>query len=88
VAIGAEKRVWRLAVIDTPVMAQGRYLLGSWGYGAKLFDRETVVVQASTEHGQNFIEGTVTIKATERIGLACDRPESFVFGTFTPYAGA
>ncbi|MBG0818979.1 phage major capsid protein [Planomonospora sp. ID82291] len=88
VAIGAEKRVWRLAVIDTPVMVQGKFLLGSWGYGAKLFDRETVVVQASTEHGQNFIEGTVTIKATERIGLACDRPESFVYGTFTPYVAA
>lgn len=88
VAIGAEKRVWRLAVIDTPVMAQGRYLLGSWGYGAKLFDRETVVVQPSTEHGSNFIEGTVTIKATERIGLSCDRPESFVFGAFTPYSGS
>ncbi|MFC4014615.1 phage major capsid protein [Nonomuraea purpurea] len=87
VAIGAEKRVWRLAVIDTPAMVQGRYLLGAWGYGAKLFDRETVVVQASTEHGQNFIEGTVTIKATERIGLATDRPESFVFGSFTPYSG-
>ncbi|MFG6197764.1 phage major capsid protein [Nonomuraea sp. JJY05] len=88
VAIGAEKRVWRLAVIDTPAMVQGRYLLGAWGYGAKLFDRESVTVQASTEHGQNFIEGTVTIKATERIGLACDRPESFVYGTFTPYVAA
>ncbi|WP_043636816.1 phage major capsid protein [Nonomuraea candida] len=85
VAVGAEKRVWRLSVIDTPAMIQGRYLLGAWGYGAKLFDRESVTVQASTEHGQNFIEGTVTIKATERIGLACDRPESFVYGTFTPY---
>ncbi|WP_449065009.1 phage major capsid protein [Planomonospora algeriensis] len=88
VAIGAEKRVWRLNVIDTPAMVQGKYLLGAWGYGAKLFDRETVVVQASTEHGSNFIEGTVTIKASERIGLAVDRPESFVYGTFTPYVAA
>ncbi|GAA2411423.1 MULTISPECIES: phage major capsid protein [Nonomuraea] len=88
VAIGAEKRVWRLNVIDTPAMVQGKYLLGAWGYGAKLFDRETVVVQASTEHGMNFIEGTVTIKASERIGLACDRPESFVYGSFTPYVAS
>ncbi|MER5649710.1 phage major capsid protein [Streptosporangium sp. NPDC002524] len=88
VAIGAEKRVWRLNVIDTPAMLQGQYLLGAWGYGAKLYDRESVTVQASTEHATGFTDGYVTIKASERIGLAVDRPESFVYGTFTAYTGA
>ncbi|MBG0818762.1 phage major capsid protein [Planomonospora sp. ID82291] len=88
VAIGAEKRVWRLNVIDTPAMQSGKFLLGSFGQGAKLYDRETVVVQASTETGNSFLEGTVVIKASERVGLAVDRPESFVYGSFTPYTGA
>ncbi|WP_433357729.1 phage major capsid protein (plasmid) [Microtetraspora malaysiensis] len=85
VAVGAEKRVWRLNVIDTPVMVQGQYLLGSYGYGAKLYDRESVTVQASTEHGENWTAGAVAIKATERVGVAVDRPESFVYGKFTNY---
>ncbi len=85
VAIGAEKRVWRLNVVDTPAMLEGKFLIGSWGYGAKLYDREQVTVQASTEHATGFTDGYVTIKASERVGLAVDRPESFVYGTFTPY---
>ncbi|QSI49945.1 phage major capsid protein [Thermobispora bispora] len=88
VAIGAEKRIWRLNVVDTPAMQEGKYLIGSFGYGAKLYDREVVTVQASTEHATGFTDGYVTIKASERIGLAVDRPESFVFGTFTEYAGS
>ncbi|WP_433542072.1 phage major capsid protein (plasmid) [Streptosporangium sandarakinum] len=82
VAIGAEKRVWRLNVIDTPAMLENRYLLGSYGYGAKLYDRESVSVQVSSENATNFEENVCTIKASERVGLAVDRPESFVFGTY------
>ncbi|MER5322375.1 phage major capsid protein [Streptosporangium roseum] len=82
VAIGAEKRVWRLNVIDTPAMLENRYLMGSYGYGAKLYDRESVSVQVSSENATNFEENICTIKASERVGLAVDRPESFVFGTY------
>ncbi|MFD9947690.1 phage major capsid protein [Nonomuraea sp. NPDC059023] len=82
VAIGAEKRVWRLNVIDTPAMVEGKYLLGSYGLGAKLYDRESVSVTVSTENAHNFEENVVTIKAQERCGLAVDRPEAFVYGTF------
>ncbi|MFG1977012.1 phage major capsid protein [Nonomuraea fuscirosea] len=83
VAIGAEKRVWRLNVIDTPAMFEGKYLMGSFGLGAKLYDRETVSVQVSTENAINFEENICTIKASERVGLAVDRPESFIYGTLT-----
>jgi HK97 family phage major capsid protein len=82
VAIGAEKRVWRLNVIDTPAMIEGRYLLGSYGLGAKLYDRESVAVQVSTENAYNFEENVCTVKASERVGLATDRPESFIYGEF------
>lgn len=86
VAIGAEKRVWRLNVIDTPAMLQNKYLLGSFGYGAKLYDRESVSVQVSTENAQNFEENICTIKGSERVGVAVDRPESFVYGTYAAVA--
>jgi HK97 family phage major capsid protein len=83
VATGGEKRVWRLNVVDSPAMNQGKFLLGAFGYGAKLYDREAVTIAVSTENRDMFERNAVTIRGEERIGLVVDRPESFVYGTFT-----
>lgn len=83
VAVGGEKRMWRLAVTDTPAMRQGDALVGSFGIGAKLYDREQVNVQISTENRDMFERNAYTLRAEERLGLVVDRPESFVHLTFT-----
>jgi HK97 family phage major capsid protein len=83
VAVGGEKRVWRLQVTDTPAMAQGDFLLGAFGTGAKLYDREQVNVQVSTENRDFFERNVYTLRGEERVGLVVDRPESFVNGSFT-----
>ncbi|GIH95423.1 phage major capsid protein [Planobispora siamensis] len=83
VAVGGEKRVWRLDVVDTPAIQEGRFVLGAWGTGAKLYDREQVNIQVSTENRDMFERNAVTIRCEERVGLVVDRPESFVIGTFT-----
>ncbi|MFJ2866821.1 phage major capsid protein [Kitasatospora sp. NPDC087314] len=82
VAIGAQKVVWRLSVVDSMAINQGKFLLGSFGLGARLYDREQVSVQVSTENRDNFERGVVTMRGSERIGLEVPRPESFVYGTF------
>ena len=86
VALGGEKRLWRLNVVDTPAFTQGGFLLGAFGQAAKLFDREEVGVTISTEDSDNFRRNAVTIRAEERLALEVPRPESFVHGTFTTYA--
>lgn len=83
VAIGAEKRIWRLNVVETTAMSNSQYLLGAFGNGAQLHDRESVSVKVSTEHGTNFTDGGCTFLATERLALEVPRPESFVVGTWT-----
>lgn len=83
VAVGGEKRVWRLQVTDTPAMSEGQFLLGAFGTGAKLYDREQVNVQLSTENRDFFERNVYTLRAEERLALVVDRPESFVVGTFT-----
>ena len=83
VAVGGEKRVWRLQVTDTPAMQQGRALIGAFGTGAKLYDREEVNIQVSTENRDLFERNAYTLRAEERMGLVVDRPESFVDLTFT-----
>ncbi|MEU6712932.1 phage major capsid protein [Nonomuraea sp. NPDC046802] len=82
IAVGGDKRVWRMRVVDTAAINQGTFLTASFGYGAKLFDRESVSVQASTETGEAFERGYVVLRGSERIGLAVDRPESLVLGEF------
>ncbi|MEU7228923.1 phage major capsid protein [Streptomyces chrestomyceticus] len=83
VAVGAEKRVWRLNVVETTAMPDNNYLLGSFGMGAQLYDRENVSVTVSSENGDNFERGVLTFRADERLALEVSRPESFVIGTWT-----
>lgn len=78
VAVGGEMRVWRLNVVDTPAITAGTALVGAFGTGAKVYDREQVRVDVSTENRDFFERNVYTLRAEERVGLVVDRPESFV----------
>lgn len=82
VAVGGEKRLWRMNVVDTPAIIEGQYLLGSFGLAAKFFDREAVSVQVSTENRDLFERNTVTLRCEERGALDVSRPEAMVVGQF------
>lgn len=82
VAIGAEKRIWRLNVVDTTAMMEGRFLMGAFGSAANFYDREAVNVAVSTENRDNWERNVVTFRAEERCALTVDRPEAFVAGSF------
>jgi HK97 family phage major capsid protein len=83
VAIGAEQRLWKMDVVSTPAIQQKQALVGSFGLGAKVYDREEVSVSVSSENGTNFEKGVVTLRASERLALEIPRPESFVLTTLT-----
>ncbi|MGC4950910.1 phage major capsid protein [Streptomyces sp. DT224] len=87
VAVGAQKRVWRLNVVETTAMPDENYLLGSFGMGAQLYDRENVSVTVSSENSDNFERGALTFRADERLALEVSRPESFVVGSWTTPSG-
>ncbi|MBK3639463.1 phage major capsid protein [Streptomyces sp. MBT33] len=87
VAIGAEKKVWRLNVVETTAMADTDFLIGAFGLGAQLHDRENVSVTVSSENAENFEKGLITFRADERVALEVPRPESFVIGTWTQPTG-
>lgn len=82
IALGGEQRVWRLPVVDTPAMPEGTALVGAYGIGAQLYDREEANIRVAEQHADFFIRNAVVILAEERIGLAVKRPESFVEVTF------
>ena len=83
IAIGAQKTMWRLSVVDTPAINEGQCLLGAFGFGAKLYDREQVRIDVSTENRDMFERNAVTLRCEERLGLVVDRPESFCLLSLT-----
>jgi HK97 family phage major capsid protein len=83
VAIGAVKQVWHLDVVSTTAMSDENFLIGAFGLGAQLHDREQVNVIMSTENNDNIERNVVTFRAEERLALEVPRPESFVVGEWT-----
>jgi HK97 family phage major capsid protein len=78
VAMGAEARLWRLPIVSTPAIEEGKVLLGSFGIGATLFDRMEGNIRVSEQHSDFFVRNAVAVLAEERLALAVKRPESFV----------
>jgi hypothetical protein len=83
VTIGAEARLWRMNVVDSPAIAQGTALVGAFGLGAQLYDRMQANIRVAEQHGDLFVRNAVAILAEQRLALAVKRPESFVEVTFT-----
>lgn len=83
IAVGAQKTMWRLNVVDTPAINEGQALLGAYGFGAKLYDREQMNIAVSTENRDMFERNAVTLRCEERLGLVVDRPESFALLSIT-----
>ena len=84
---GAESRVWRIPVIDTPAITSGTALIGAFGTGAQLYDREAASIRISEQHSDFFVRNAVVVLAEERLALAVKRPESFVKVTFDNQPG-
>lgn len=82
VALGGEPRVWRMPVIDSPAIAEGTAVVGAFGTGAQLYDREEANIRISEHHSDFFIRNAIVILAEERLALAIKRPESFVIVDF------
>jgi len=82
VALGGEPRVWRLPVIETPAIAEGTCVVGAFGTGAQLYDREQASIRISEQHSDFFIRNAIVVLAEQRLALAVKRPEAFVKVTF------
>ena len=82
VALGGEPRVWRIPVVETPAIAEGTALVGAFGTGAQLYDREQANIRVSEQHSDFFVRNAIVILAEQRLALAVKRPEAFTKITF------
>ena len=82
VAMGGEPKVWRMPIVDTPAIAEGTALVGAFGTGAQLYDREQSSIRISEQHSDFFVRNAIVILAEQRLALAVKRPEAFVVVDF------
>ncbi len=76
-------RLWSLDVVESNTMTAGEWLVGDLAMAATFYRRKDIEVLISSEHGTNFIEDMLTMKATERAALAIKRAAAMVTGNFT-----
>jgi HK97 family phage major capsid protein len=82
VAMGGEPKLWRIPVVDTPAMTEGQALVGAFGTGAQLYDREQASIRISEQHADFFVRNAIVVLAEQRLALAVKRPEAFVKVSF------
>ena len=79
---GVTPRLFRVPVVETPSMNEGDYLMGAFGLGAQLWDREQTEVRVG-EPNDYFLRNMQALLAEERIALTTFRPEAFIRGSVT-----
>ena len=77
---GGVPRLWRVPVVETTAMQEGRFLTGAFGLGAQLWDRMASTVRISDSHAEYFTSNLVAILAELRVALTTYRPKAFIKG--------
>jgi HK97 family phage major capsid protein len=72
------QRIWNTRVVQTPVIPAGLIAVGYFGpESGYTLRREGISVQMTNSNGTDFVNGKVTMRAEERLGLAITRPKAF-----------
>jgi HK97 family phage major capsid protein len=79
---GGASRLWRVPVIETTAMQEGRFLSGSFGLGAQLWDRMASTIRISENVNDYFVRNLIAVLAELRVALTVYRPGAFVKGVF------
>ena len=76
--VNAGQSLWGVPVITTPSMPQGTILTGYFDSSTiQTARREGISMQMTNSNGTDFVNGNVTIRAEERLGLLVYRPSAF-----------
>jgi HK97 family phage major capsid protein len=80
----AGSTLWGLPVVPTEIPDfEDNFLVGAFGGGAQIYDREEMNVEIATENEDDFVKNMITGRCEERVALAVFRPEAFIYGPFS-----
>lgn len=72
--------MWNTPLVISPAMPAGQFLVGAFGQGALLFDRDVLHVDISYENEDDFVKNLACLRAELRAALAVPLPAAFVKG--------
>lgn len=73
-----QKALWGVPVVQTPLIPAGTVLTGWFApETVQIARRQGVSMQMTNTNATDFVQGLVTMRAEERIGLLCYRPPAF-----------
>jgi len=78
---GMGARIWGLPVVLSTGMTENTALVGAFSSQASLIERQGIMIEVTSTHGDNFAKLIETFRAYCRIGLAVYRPAAFVKAT-------
>ena len=78
VSRGPVKSLWGVPVVTTPLIPKGTILTGWFdAQTVQTARRQGVQMQMTNANESDFIQGKITVRADERLGLLCYRPTAF-----------
>lgn len=79
---GGVQRFFRVPVVVSEAINSGESLVGAFGLGATIWDREQSNIRISEHHEDYFKRNLAVVLGEERVALTTHRPEAFVKVTF------
>lgn len=74
----AGAQLWNTKVVQTPTIPQGSFVVGYFGPEcSKVLRRDGVSLEMTNANGTDFVQGKITMRAEERVGLMVQRPLAF-----------
>lgn len=70
--------LWGLRTVVTPAIAAGTVGVGAYSQAATMYTKGGIRVEATNSHEDDFSNGRISIRATERVALAVRKPLGFV----------
>lgn len=82
IAVGGRPTAWNIPIVQSFAITPGTALVGAFGLGAQLYDREEATIRTAEQHADWFPRNAIMILAEERIAQTVSRPSAFVLVTF------
>jgi len=85
--LGRGQHIWNVPVVTTPLMPRYSILTGWFDASVIQAARlQGIAMQMTNSNGTDFVDGNITIRAEERLGLVVRRPSAFELIQLAPGA--
>lgn len=85
---GTDIRPWGLNVVETPEVADGKFMVADTFMGATIYERQKPVIEMFEQDSDNVQKNLFTVRVECRMGFAVESPNCFVGGDLAIGPGA